>query len=63
MAHAFAAVNKVDGAVGGVTYSATTQAKDVELNIDTAVITTREDALLALEKLTIALTTSAYPPA
>lgn len=48
---------------GAVTEDSSTTSKGVELVVDLAVVTTREQVILALEKLKYYLTKSNWPPA
>jgi hypothetical protein len=58
----FVGINNVQGVVDvPPTIAATTQSKDVEINILTANVPDRETVLLALEKLTLTIVNGTWP--
>lgn len=63
MADRFYGINIGAATEGAVTEDSSSPSKSVEVVIDLAVVTTREQALLALEKIEAYLTTSNWPPA
>lgn len=61
-ANVFVGVNNVQGVTDSLpTIAATTQSKDVEINILTANVPDRETCLIALDKLIVAITNGTWP--
>jgi hypothetical protein len=59
----FIGVNNTQGVTDQPPSVATsTQSKDVEVQINATNVTDKETALLALEKITLAITTGTWPP-
>lgn len=63
MSHIFIGVDKKKGVVDQpATINAASQAKNIELNIDASVYTTRESVLVAIEMIELAVVQAPWPP-